>query len=66
MTYREKLEEITRELENLTEEECWDIYNESNWSLNGVSGESILKCGIEWGLERALKIAEEYKVNKEI
>jgi hypothetical protein len=56
MTYKEKLEEISREMENLTDQEIEDFLEESSFSDDFLSG-------AEWAFGRALKIFDDFQMS---
>lgn len=58
MTYKEKLEEVIREIVNLDRCEISDFINESTFA--GHDYENHFLAGAEWGLQRTLAIFEEF------
>jgi len=65
MNYQEKLDEIIREIGDIDEATLEDFLEEKNITL-GMSQETVFVLGIEKGLEIALKLAEDFGVNKKL
>ncbi len=65
MDYQEKLDEIIREIGDIDNVTLDDFMNEKNFDIN-MSKELTFILGMEKGLEIALKLAEDYNVNKEL
>ena len=65
MDYQEKVDEIIREIGDIDEITLEDFLGEKE-IVYGMSQETVFVLGIEKGLEIALKLAEDFGVNKKL
>ena len=63
MTYGDKLKEHSREIELMSKEDCKTAFAKTSWCMMGNDKERIFRGGMEYGLQLALKLAEEAKIS---